>query len=91
MNISQSKRSRPRTAKKAVSRSAAQIAAIIEEVRPSLAAHGGDVEFVSYERGTVSLRFTGACSLCQYASLTLGEIVRRIRAKVKSAKRIKLV
>jgi Fe-S cluster biogenesis protein NfuA len=44
----------------------------LEDVRPSLQADGGDVEFISLaEDGTVSLKLTGACGGCPMAQMTL--------------------
>jgi Fe-S cluster biogenesis protein NfuA len=44
----------------------------LENVRPSLQADGGDVEFISFaEDGTVSLKLTGACGGCPMAQMTL--------------------
>ena len=44
----------------------------LNDVRPSLQADGGDVEFVSMSSdGTVSLRLTGACGGCPMAQQTL--------------------
>ncbi|MDR2095356.1 MAG: NifU family protein [Treponema sp.] len=44
----------------------------LENVRPSLQADGGDVEFISLaEDGTVSLKLTGACGCCPMAQMTL--------------------
>ncbi|MDR3301543.1 MAG: NifU family protein [Spirochaetaceae bacterium] len=44
----------------------------LDDVRPSLQADGGDVEFVSVSsEGTVSLKLTGACGSCPHAQLTL--------------------
>jgi Fe-S cluster biogenesis protein NfuA len=44
----------------------------LENVRPSLQADGGDVEFVSFaEDGTVSVRLTGACGHCPMSQMTL--------------------
>jgi Fe-S cluster biogenesis protein NfuA len=49
-----------------------QIKAALDNVRPSLQADGGDVEFVSVaEDGTVSLKLTGACGSCPMAQMTL--------------------
>ena len=36
----------------------------LEEIRPSLQADGGDVEFVSVENGIVKVRLIGACGGC---------------------------
>jgi len=49
-----------------------QIKTALEEVRPSLQADGGDVEFVSVdEAGAVSLKLTGACGSCPMSQMTL--------------------
>jgi len=49
-----------------------KVKAAIENVRPSLQADGGDVEFVSVtEDGVVSVKLTGACGSCPMAQMTL--------------------
>ena len=49
-----------------------QVKAALENVRPSLQADGGDVEFVSMdEEGVVSVRLKGACSHCPHSQITL--------------------
>jgi len=49
-----------------------QVKTALENVRPSLQADGGDVEFVSVtEDGVVSVRLTGACGSCPMAQMTL--------------------
>jgi Fe-S cluster biogenesis protein NfuA len=49
-----------------------QVKSALNNVRPSLQADGGDVEFVSVtDDGTVSVRLTGACGGCPMAEMTL--------------------
>ena len=49
-----------------------KIRAALEQVRPSLQADGGDVEYVSTsEDGVVSVKLTGACGGCPMAEMTL--------------------
>ncbi|GHV89768.1 NifU family protein [Spirochaetia bacterium] len=49
-----------------------QVKSALDNVRPSLQADGGDVEFVSLaDDGTVSVRLTGACGGCPMAQMTL--------------------
>ena len=49
-----------------------QIKTALDNVRPSLQADGGDVEFVSVsEDGVVSVKLTGACGSCPMAQMTL--------------------
>lgn len=53
------------------------VSKIIEEMRPTFLADGGDVELVDMEGSLVLVTLTGACSGCQIASLTLGGIGKR--------------
>ena len=49
-----------------------KVKAALENVRPSLQADGGDVEFVSVgDDGTVSVKLTGACAGCPMSQMTL--------------------
>ena len=49
-----------------------KVKAALEDVRPSLQADGGDVEFVSVsDEGIVQVRLTGACGSCPMATMTL--------------------
>ena len=49
-----------------------KVKAALENVRPSLQADGGDVEFVSLaDDGTVSVKLTGACGCCPMSQMTL--------------------
>jgi Fe-S cluster biogenesis protein NfuA len=49
-----------------------KVKAALNDVRPSLQADGGDVEFVSLaDDGTVSVKLTGACGSCPMSQMTL--------------------
>lgn len=48
-----------------------KVVQFIEEIRPLIQGHGGDVEFVSMEGNTVNLRLHGACHACPHAMMTL--------------------
>jgi len=49
-----------------------QVKTALENVRPSLQADGGDVEFVSVSQdGVVSVKLTGACGSCPMSQMTL--------------------
>ncbi|TFG64588.1 MAG: NifU family protein [Spirochaetales bacterium] len=55
----------------------------IEEVRPSLQADGGDIQFISVsEEGEVTVKLTGACHGCPMAQLTLKEGVEKYIKKI---------
>ena len=55
-----------------------KVAEILEEVRPSLQADGGDVELVDVEdSGLVKVRLQGACHGCPCAQMTLKQGIER--------------
>lgn len=54
-----------------------RIEAALEGVRPMLATHGGNVELVSVEPPSVSVRFLGACDGCPASALTFHEGVAK--------------
>jgi len=59
-----------------------KIKSAINNVRPSLQADGGDVEFVSIsEDGTVSVKLTGACGSCPMATMTLKNVIENYLKK----------
>lgn len=55
------------------------IASIIEDMRPTFKADGGDVILLDIEGNRVTVEMVGACAGCQIASLTLGGLRKRIR------------
>ncbi|MCK5735648.1 MAG: NifU family protein [Spirochaetaceae bacterium] len=59
-----------------------QIKEAIEDIRPSLQADGGDIEYVSVdESGLVLVRLTGACDGCPMAVMTLKQGVEAYLVK----------
>jgi len=48
-----------------------RILAILEQVRPALGLHGGDLEFVKYVDNIVYIKLTGACVGCPMSAYTL--------------------
>ncbi len=50
-----------------------KILAVLETVRPRLAMHAGDVEFVGFDEdsGEVQVKMTGMCDGCPLAHMTL--------------------
>jgi Fe-S cluster biogenesis protein NfuA/nitrite reductase/ring-hydroxylating ferredoxin subunit len=49
----------------------ARVRGALEEVRPYLESHGGDVELVAVEAGVVRLRLAGSCDGCPSSAMTL--------------------
>ncbi|MCK4292515.1 MAG: NifU family protein [Planctomycetes bacterium] len=62
----------------------------IEVIRPSLQAHGGDVELVGVDDdNTVKVRLQGACQGCPGAQMTMKDGIERIlREKVPELKEV---
>lgn len=48
-----------------------KIEKLLDEIRPSLQADGGDVELVEIMDGVVKVRLKGACSGCPMSQMTL--------------------
>ena len=48
-----------------------RIEAVFETIRPSIEMHGGNIEFVQFEQGILSIRFLGACIGCPVSTFTL--------------------
>jgi len=44
---------------------------VLNKIRPSLVADGGNVELVNVNDGTVEVRLTGACAGCPMSTMTL--------------------
>ena len=55
-----------------------RIEMVLESMRPTLKADGGDVELVEVDGNKIYVNMTGACSGCQLASATLGGIQQRL-------------
>jgi len=56
-----------------------KVQAILDQIRPSLQADGGDVELVdASDDGVVKVKLTGACSGCPMSTVTLKMGIERI-------------
>jgi Fe-S cluster biogenesis protein NfuA len=44
---------------------------VLQEMRPNIQMDGGDIEYVSFRNGVVSLRLHGACASCPLSMYTL--------------------
>ena len=62
-----------------------EVSEVIELIRPSIQADGGDIELVSIdEDGVVSIRFLGACVGCPSVDMTLqGGIEVMLKSRVE--------
>ncbi|MDX9893196.1 MAG: NifU family protein [Patescibacteria group bacterium] len=71
-----------------------EVKKVLDQIRPSLQADGGDVELISVnaKTGIVKVRLQGACAGCPMSQLTLQEGIGRVlRNKVKGFKSIEAV
>ncbi len=56
-----------------------KVAAVLDKVRPSLQADGGDVELIDVtEDGIVKVSLKGACAGCPMSSITLKNGIERV-------------
>ncbi len=51
---------------------------VLDKIRPSLEADGGNVELVEVKDGTVKVKLTGACAGCAMSTMTLKMGIERI-------------
>jgi Fe-S cluster biogenesis protein NfuA len=62
---------------------------VLDQIRPSLEADGGNVELVGVKDGVVSLRLTGACGCCPMSTMTLKMGIERIlKSKLPEVKEV---
>ena len=66
-----------------------QVLKVLEKIRPSLQADGGDVELVSIENGVVKVRLQGACAGCPMSQMTLRNGIEKVlRQEVPEVKAV---
>ncbi|MDI3328074.1 MAG: NifU family protein [Alicyclobacillaceae bacterium] len=69
----------------------ARVAAVLEEVRPYMRSHGGDVELVKLEGEVVYVRLLGACAGCSLSVQTLRDGVEEaIKARIPEIRRVEV-
>ena len=69
-----------------------QIEKVLEEIRPMLALHRGNVEFLGFKNGIVSVRLLGTCHGCPLSELTLkAGIEEMLKSSIHGIKSIEAV
>ena len=59
-----------------------QVERVLNDIRPSLKADGGDVELLEVtDDGIVKVKLTGACGTCPFAQMTLKPGIERLLRK----------
>jgi Fe-S cluster biogenesis protein NfuA len=51
---------------------------VLQKIRPSLQADGGDIELIDIQDGVVKVKLTGACGGCPMSQMTLKMGVERV-------------
>ena len=51
---------------------------VIDKIRPSLQADGGDVELIDVVDGVVTVKLQGACAGCPMSQMTLKKGIERL-------------
>ncbi|MSR29361.1 MAG: NifU family protein [Phycisphaerales bacterium] len=69
-----------------------RVAEVLDLMRPSIQADGGDVEIVAVSNGIVDVRFHGACVGCPSASMTLQTgIAQLMRERIPEIREVRAV
>ena len=55
-----------------------QVQKVLDKIRPSLQADGGDVELIDVKDGVVKVRLQGACAGCPMSQMTLKNGIERL-------------
>ena len=80
------------TSEKQQSKLHARVLEVLELIRPSIQADGGDIELVSVDdNGVVSIRFLGACIGCPSSDMTLQHgIEMRLMERIKDVSAVRV-
>jgi len=66
-----------------------QVQEVLNIIRPSLQADGGDVELVDVKDGIVSVKLKGACAGCPMSTMTLKNGIERfLKEKLTGVKEV---
>ncbi len=66
-----------------------KVEAVLDDIRPSLQADGGDVQLVDVKEGVVTVRLLGACGGCPMATMTLQQgIERKLKEEVPEVNKV---
>jgi len=66
-----------------------QVEKVLEEIRPSLQADGGDIELVDVVDGVVTVKLKGACAGCPMSQMTLAFGVEKVlKERIPEVKRV---
>jgi len=64
----------------------------IEEIRPQIQSHGGDVTLVDVKDGVVKVSLTGACAGCPMSQMTIQNgIQNHLKQKIPEIRKVEAV
>jgi len=68
-----------------------RVEAVLNKIRPSLQADGGDVKLIDVAGGIVKVALTGACGTCPMSQMTLKMGVERVlKEAIPEIKRVEM-
>jgi len=66
-----------------------RVEVVLNKIRPSLVADGGNVELVEVKDGIVKVKLTGACAGCPMSTMTLKNGIEQIlRQEIPEVKEV---
>ncbi|OGZ98667.1 MAG: hypothetical protein A3C07_02470 [Candidatus Sungbacteria bacterium RIFCSPHIGHO2_02_FULL_47_11] len=69
-----------------------QIKKTLDEIRPYIAQHAGDIEFVKFENGIVYVKMLGMCKGCPLSQVTLkAGIEEMLKSKIPTVASVEAV
>jgi Fe-S cluster biogenesis protein NfuA len=69
-----------------------EVESVLNEIRTSLQADGGDVKLVDIENNIVKVRLTGACAGCPMSEMTLKNVVEQhLKMRMPEISRVEAV
>lgn len=71
-----------------------EIESVLKEIRPILALHKGDIDFVGFDEssGVVQVRLKGTCTHCPLSELTLkGGVEEMLKQRLHGIERVEAV
>ena len=61
-----------------------------DEIRPAVQLDGGDIKFVKFEKGTVTISMQGSCWGCPNQEDTLGAMYNKIASRIPEVKQLQI-
>ena len=68
----------------------AEIKKVLEDIRPALARHMGNIEFVRFDKGIVYVKMLGMCQGCPLSQVTLKAGIEEIlKSRIQGIKEVR--